>query len=93
MRVPKGSLSNKILYFRPISLVTSLYKIITKVLPCHIKGVLHKTIHISQGAFVEGRQILNAVLIANEEVDEKRQPSEGCVIFKIDFEKVYDHVD
>ena len=91
MRVPKGSLSNKILYFRPIRLVTSLYKIITKVLPCHIKGVLHKTIHISQEAFVEGRQILNAVLIANEEVDEKR--SEGCVVFKIDFEKVYDHVD
>ena len=42
---------------------------------------------------MEGRQILDAVLIANEVVDEKRRSGEEGVVFKIDFEKAYDHVE
>ena len=57
-----------------------------------LRGVLHKTIHSTQGAFVQGRQILNAVLIVNEIVDEKRRSGEEGVVLKIDFEKAYDHV-
>ncbi|RVW51561.1 putative mitochondrial protein [Vitis vinifera] len=57
------------------------------------RKVLHETIYGSQGAFVEGRHILDAVLIANEVVDEKRRSGEEGVVFKIDFEKTYDHVD
>ncbi|RVW66531.1 putative mitochondrial protein [Vitis vinifera] len=51
-----------------------------------------KTIHSTQGAFVQGRQIMDAVLIANEIVDERRRSGEEGVVFKIDFEKAYDHV-
>ena len=35
---------------------------------------------------------MDAVLIANEIVDEKRRSGEEGVVFKIDFEKAYDHV-
>ncbi|RVX01391.1 LINE-1 retrotransposable element ORF2 protein [Vitis vinifera] len=90
--LPKKSLSKRISDFRPISLITSLYKIIAKVLSGRLRGVLHETIHYTQGAFVQGRQILDAVLIANEIVDERRRSGEEGVIFKIDFEKAYDHV-
>ena len=58
----------------------------------HLRGVLHETIHSTQGVFVQGRQILDAVLIANEILDEKRHSREEGVVFKIDFEKTYDHV-
>ncbi|RVW62473.1 putative mitochondrial protein [Vitis vinifera] len=57
-----------------------------------LRGVLQETIHSTQGAFVQGRQILDAVLIANEIVDEKKRSGEEGVVFKIDFEKAYDHV-
>ena len=57
-----------------------------------LRGVLHETIHSTQGAFVQGRQILDAVLIANEIVNERRRSGEKGVVFKIDFEKAYDHV-
>ncbi|RVX22971.1 Transposon TX1 uncharacterized 149 kDa protein [Vitis vinifera] len=90
--IPKKSLSKRISDFRPISLITSLYKIIAKVLSGRLRGVLHETIHYTQGAFVQGRQILDAVLIANEIVDERRRSGEEGVVFKIDFEKAYDHV-
>ncbi|RVW93473.1 hypothetical protein CK203_035098 [Vitis vinifera] len=60
---------------------------IALVLSKHLRKVLHETIFGSQGAFVEGRHILDAVLIANEVVDEKRRSGEEGVVFKIDFEK------
>ena len=90
--LPKKSMAKKLSDYRPISLITSLYKIIAKVLAGRLRGVLHETIHSTQGAFVQGRQILDAVLIANEIVDEKKRSGEEGVVFKIDFEKAYDHV-
>ena len=35
---------------------------------------------------------MDVILIANEMVDEKRRLKEEGVVFKIDFEKAYDHV-
>ena len=83
--VPKKSQTSRISYHRPISLVTSLYKIIAKALSRRLRKVLQDTIISTQGAFVEGRQILDVVVIANELVDEKRRSREEGVAFKIDF--------
>ncbi|RVW33139.1 putative ribonuclease H protein [Vitis vinifera] len=47
--LPKKSQSKKISDFRPISLITCLYKVIAKVLSGRLRGVLHETIHSTQG--------------------------------------------
>ncbi|RVW97764.1 hypothetical protein CK203_027972 [Vitis vinifera] len=46
------------------------------LLPRQLHKVLQDTIFMPQGAFVEERQILDVVLIANELVDEKRRSGE-----------------
>ncbi|RVX05087.1 hypothetical protein CK203_020185 [Vitis vinifera] len=52
--------------FRPISLLGGLYKLLAKVLANRLKIVVGKVVSTSQNAFVRGRQILDASLIANE---------------------------
>ena len=78
---------------RPISLVGGLYKIISKVLANRIKRVMDKVISKSQNAFVEGRQILDAVLIANEIVDSTMRRKESGLVCKLDIEKAYDSIN
>ena len=91
--IPKKSDSTKLGDFRPISLVSSLYKIVSKVLAFRLREVLEGTISSAQGAFMKGRQILDAVLIANEVVEDVRKKKDEGLVFKIDFEKAYDHVE
>lgn len=68
--VPKKDRSVKVTDFRPISFVTSVYKILTKVLSKRLGSIVWDIILDSQSVFVGGRQIINATLVANEVVED-----------------------
>ena len=59
-----------------------LYKWLAKVLANGLKGVLAKVISKAQNVFVEGRQIMDVVLIANEGIDSILKSNRGTVMCK-----------
>ena len=79
--------------FRPISLLGGLYKLMAKVLANRLKRVLNKVVAPTQNAFVMGRQILDASLIANEVIDSWQKRKEKGLICKLDIEKAYDSIN
>ena len=79
--------------FRPISLVGGLYKLLAKVLANRLKKVVSKVTSSTQNAFVEGRQILDAALIANKAIYSLLKRDETGVLCKLDLEKAYDHIN
>ena len=90
--IPKVENPQQLGEFRPISLVGCLYKIISKALSLRLKKVIGKIIDIRQSAFIEGRGLLNSVLIANEVLEEYKRKRKQSICFKVDYEKAYDSV-
>lgn len=67
--------------FRPISLVRSFYKILSKLLLERLKRIIGKLVSPHQLAFIKGRQITDVPVIANKCVDsrhKRRKPGILC---------------
>ena len=79
--------------YRPISLCNCIYKIISKIISKRIKRILSKKVSGEQFGFLEGRQIHEAIGVAQEGLHSmKKLRIEGAVI-KIDLSKAYDRVN
>ncbi|XP_028114676.1 uncharacterized protein LOC114312615 [Camellia sinensis] len=88
--VPKKENLVSVANYRLITLVGSLYKILSKVLSSRLKAVLPQIISKNQSAFLGGMNILDGVLVTNEVVDGWKKSRKRGLIIKLDFEKIYD---
>lgn len=79
--------------FRPISLTTSIYKIIAKALSNKLKQTLPDIISRNQLAFVKNRQITYAILMANEALDYWKVKKIKGLILKLDIKKAFDNLN
>ncbi|XP_028069140.1 uncharacterized protein LOC114271723 [Camellia sinensis] len=92
-KAPKPNGFNLMMFQKPISLIGSLYKVLSKVLSSRLKVVLPKIINESQSAFIGGRRILDGILVANEIVYGWKKKQKKGLILKLDFEKAYDSIN
>ncbi|GJZ39644.1 RNA-directed DNA polymerase, eukaryota [Tanacetum coccineum] len=78
--------------YRPISLIGSVYKVVTKILTNRLATVIVGLVSDTQSAFVADRQILNGPFILNEVLDWCKRKNKQAMFFKVDFAKAYDSV-
>ncbi|XP_042964616.1 uncharacterized protein LOC122298830 [Carya illinoinensis] len=80
--------------FRPISLCSIVYKILSKVLVNRLEPIMKKIISAEQSAFIKGRSIFDNISIAQEMVQSmNKKVRGGNVMIKIDMAKAYDRVN
>jgi len=90
--IPKVDSPQRVADFRPISLVSSVYKFLSNVLANRLRNVVGNVVSTTQSTCINGRQILDGILIANEILDDAKKAKKD-LLFKVDFEKAYDSVD
>nr|GFC29008.1 RNA-directed DNA polymerase, eukaryota, reverse transcriptase zinc-binding domain protein [Tanacetum cinerariifolium] len=78
--------------FRSISLIGSVYKVITKILANRLALVITDLVFDTQSAFVANRQILDEPFILNEILHWCKRKKKQAMFFKVDFVKAYDSV-
>jgi hypothetical protein len=89
---PKVNEAGRIQKYQPICLLNVSFKIFTKVATIRLNKVADHVVRPSQTAFMQGKKILDGVVILHETVHELHSKKLNGVILKIDFEKAYDKV-
>lgn len=92
--IPKGSDSETIQSFRPISLLNVTYKLLSKVLVNRIRPLLEKLIGPHQSSFLPGRSTSDNIILTQEAIHSMRNSKckKGSMILKIDLHKAFDCV-
>jgi hypothetical protein len=90
--LPKVNEDERIQQYRHIYLLNISFKIFTKVATVRLNTVADHVIRPSQTAFMQGRNILDGVVVLHETPRELHRKKLNGVILKIDFEKAYDKV-
>jgi hypothetical protein len=92
--IPKTDNPETLKDFRPISLCTVIYKVISK---CMVnRPILGEIISFNQSAFLPGRLITDNALVAFEclqFIEQNTNPNKNFCTYKLDLSKAYDRVD
>ncbi|GJR83393.1 RNA-directed DNA polymerase, eukaryota [Tanacetum coccineum] len=90
--IPKTLDPKLVSEFRPISLIGSLYKVVTKILATRLSFVISDLISNVQTAFLPNRQILDGPFIINKILARCKHKNQQTMFFKVDFAKAYDSI-
>ncbi|KAL9675464.1 hypothetical protein QQ045_003666 [Rhodiola kirilowii] len=90
--IPKLASPQQFDDFRPISLVNSINKILSKCLARRLSAVLPLLISPNQSAFIANRNILDGIMVTNELIHAMKTEKRQALVIKLDFRKAYDYV-
>eukprot|EP00253_Pinus_taeda_P027103 PITA_27103 len=88
--VPKGEEANTPNKFQPIALCNVIYKLISKVVANRLKPLLPLLILPEQTGYVEGRQIMDGIILSNEVIYSLKILKKPGMIMKLDLSKAFD---
>ena len=93
--IPKREAPETPDHFRPISLINSIYKAISKLLVTRLRPILQREISPLQNAFTQDRSIHDNLFIAQEALNtfHKSHNKTGWCALKLDMEKAYDRIE
>lgn len=92
--IPKVDQPQTIKEFRPISLCTTMYKLVTKIIAGRLKEAMPFLALPQQTSFIKGRSITDNIIIAQEVIHTMRlkQGKKGYMAIKVDLEKAFDRL-
>jgi len=88
--IPKEERVTNPKQFRPIALCNVIYKVITKIIAARLKPILPFLISTEQSRYVEGRQIMDSVILAHEVVHSLKSSRTPGMLIKLDLSKDFD---
>eukprot|EP00253_Pinus_taeda_P011111 PITA_11111 len=88
--IPKEERTNTPDKFRPIALCNVIYKVIFKVIANRLKPLLPLLISPKQSGYVEGRQILDGIILTHEIIHSLKHSKQTGMILKLDLSKAFD---
>lgn len=86
--LPKITGADKMSQFRPISLCSTVYKVIAKIIKNRLRRIIPEAVQLNQVGFVQGWFLCENVLLASELVTDFDKPTDttrGCL--KVDLSK------
>ncbi|CAI5938157.1 unnamed protein product [Closterium sp. NIES-65] len=78
--------------YRPITLLTTVYKVLAKVLVNKLKKELHQVISKEQHGFIPGRSLADAIVVVADVIKAAYNDGEDWYLLLVDFQKAYDTV-
>jgi hypothetical protein len=91
--IPKEGQAQHPQQYRPIALCNIIYKLLTKIIAGRLKTILPTIISPEQSGYVEGRQIMDSVILAHEVIHSLQKTKTPGMLLKLDISKAFDKLN